>query len=253
MMLSRKVAVVTGATSEIGQAIAVRLATEGAAVAVTGNTAAKVEATAAVLKEANARFHAATLDLSTPEVAEQFFAEVQAKLGPTDILVNVAAWRVRSSFLETTYADWRKTFGVCVDSYFYCSMAAARQMLPRKWGRIIHTGSIAGSVLMAPFTAYTAAKGAVHALAKAMAVDLMPHGITVNVMAPGVVETAYTRRNVSPAAMEKRLERIPAGRLATPEDCAAAVVHLCSPDMSYVTGQVLYVDGGFLSAGIIAK
>jgi NAD(P)-dependent dehydrogenase (short-subunit alcohol dehydrogenase family) len=251
MQFAGRVAVVTGATSEIGRAIALRLAAEGAAV--TGNTPAKVEVTAGALKEAGATFQAVAVDLSVPEAVERFFAEVQATFGPTDVLVNGAAWRVRQSFLETTAADWRKTFAVCVDSYFYCGLAAARQMVPRRWGRIIHTGSIAGAVMMAPFAAYTAAKGAVHALAKAMAVDLMPYGITVNVMAPGVVETEYLRKNVTAAAIAKRLERIPAGWLATSEDCAAAVAHLCSPDMNYVTGQILYVEGGFLSAGVLAR
>jgi len=253
MRLAERVAVVTGATSEIGTATALLLAAKGAAVAVSGHTPTKLEAVAGKLEKAGARFHAAPLDLSRPEVVEGFFADVATRLGPVDILVNTAAWRVRQSFLETTAADWRKTFAVCVDSYFLCSLAAARQMAPRGWGRIIHYGSISGSVLMVPFTAYTAAKGAVHMPAKAMAVDLAPHGITVNVVAPGVVETQYVRANLTPLQIEKRLERIPAGRLASPEDCAAAVAHLCSPDMQYVTGQVLYVDGGFLSAGIIAR
>jgi len=247
------VAVVTGVTSEIGRATALRLAAEGAAVAVSGNTPAKLEPVVADLKAAGVKLHAAALDLSRPEPVEVFFAEVARVLGPVDILVNTAAWRRRQPFLETTYADWRRTFEVCVDSYFLCSLAAARQMAPRKWGRIIHYGSIAGSVLMVPFTAYTAAKGAVHALATAMAVDLAPHGITVNVVAPGVVETNYVRDNLTPAQIAKRLERIPANRLASPEDCAAAAAHLASPDMGYVTGQVLYVDGGFLSAGVIAR
>jgi len=253
MSLTGKVAVVTGATSEIGRAIALRLAAEGAAVFVTGNTPAKVEGVAADLQKAGAKFRAAALDLTTPEVVDRFFAEVAEKLGPTDILVNAAAWRVHDPFLETTYAGWRRTFEVCVDSYFLCSQAAARQMVPRKWGRIIQIGSIAGSVLMMPFTAYTAAKGAVHAMAKAMAVDLALHGITVNVVAPGVVETRYTRTYLRPEQIQKRLERIAMGRLASPEDCAAAVAHLVSPDMGYVTGQILYVDGGFLSAGVIAR
>jgi len=253
MTLEGKTAVVTGVTSDIGRAIALRLAAEGAAVAVTGNTPVKVERVAKALESAGARFFAEPLDLSAPETVEQFFARVAERFGPTGILVNGAAWRVRSSFLETTYADWRKTFAGCVDSYFYCSLAAARQMVPRKWGRIIHLGSIAGSVMMAPFAAYTAAKGAVHALAKAMACDLAPYGITVNVVAPGVVESPYLRANVTPEAIGKRLERIPMGRLASVEDCAAAVAHLASADMDYVTGQILYVDGGFLSAGVIAK
>lgn len=253
MNLSGKVAVVTGVTSEIGRATALRLAAEGAAVAVTGHTPAKLDKVSADLQKAGAKFQAAALDLSRPETVEGFFAEAARALGPVDILVNTAAWRVRQPFLETTYADWRRTFEVCVDSYFLCSLTAARQMVPRKWGRIIHYGSISGSVMMVPFAAYTAAKGAVHALAKAMAVDLAPHGITVNVVAPGVVETQYVRANLTPAQIQKRLERIPAGRLASPEDCAAAVVHLAAPDMGYVTGQVVYVDGGFLSAGVIAK
>jgi 3-oxoacyl-[acyl-carrier protein] reductase len=253
MKLAGKVAVVTGATSEIGRATALRLAAEGASVAVTGNTPAKVDGVVADLRAAGARFHAAALDLSSPETVERFFAEVADRLGPTDILVNTAAWRVRQPFLETTYGDWRRTFDVCVDSYFYCSLAAARQMVPRKWGRIILYGSIAGTVMMVPFAAYTAAKAAVHGLMKAMAVDLAPHGITVNVVAPGVVETQYLRTNVTEPQISKRLERIPMGRLASPEDCATAVAYLVAPDMGYVTGQILYVDGGFLSAGVIVR
>ena len=253
MKLAGKVAVVTGATSEIGRATALRLAAEGASVAVTGNTPAKVDGVVADLRAAGARFHAAALDLSSPETVERFFAEVADRLGPTDILVNTAAWRVRQPFLDTTYGDWRRTFGVCVDSYFYCSLAAAKQMAPRKWGRIILYGSIAGTVMMVPFAAYTAAKAAVHGLMKAMAVDLAPHGITVNVVAPGVVETQYLRTNVTDAQISKRLERIPMGRLASPEDCATAVAYLVAADMGYVTGQILYVDGGFLSAGVIAR
>ncbi len=253
MNLSGKVAVVTGATSEIGHATALRLAAEGAAVAVTGHTVAKLDRVDADLRRGGAKLHAAALDLSQPATVDGFFAEVAGALGPVDILVNTAAWRVRQPFLETTYAEWRRTFEVGVDSYFLCSLAAARQMVPRQWARIIHYGSISGSVMMVPFAAYTAAKGAVHALAKAMAVDLAPHGITVNVVAPGVVETQYVRANLTPAQIQKRLERIPAGRLASPEDCAAAVAHLTAPDMGYVTGQVVYVDGGFLSAGVLAK
>jgi NAD(P)-dependent dehydrogenase (short-subunit alcohol dehydrogenase family) len=253
MTLAGKVAVVTGVTSELGRAIALRLAAEGAAVGVTGNTPAKVEAVAADLREAGARFHSAALDLTTPEVVEGFFADVANALGPTDILVNGAAWRAPDSFLEMTYAGWRRTFDVCVDSYFLCSLTAARQMAARKWGRIIHIGSVSGAVLMVPFVAYTAAKGAVDALAKSMAVDLAPHGITVNVVAPGVVESQYVRSHLRPEQIQKRLDRIPMGRLATPEDVGAAVAHLASPELGYVTGQILYVDGGFLSAGVIAR
>ena len=138
--LSGRVAVVTGVTSPIGQAIALRLAAEGAAVAVTGHTPAKLDRVTQALTAAKARHFAKALDLSVPETVESFFARVDERLGPVDILVNGTAWRARQSFLETTSADWRKTFAGCVDSYFYCSQAAARRMVPRKWGRIIHIG-----------------------------------------------------------------------------------------------------------------
>lgn len=253
MNLSGKVAVVTGVTSEIGHATALRLVAEGATVAVTGNTPAKLDKVVADLRGAGAQFHAAALDLSRPEAVEGFFAEVARRLGPVEILVNTAAWRKPQPFLETTYADWRRTFEVSVDSYFLCSLAAARQMVPRRWGRIILYGSVSGAVLMAPFPAYTAAKGAVHALVTAMAVELAPYGITVNAVSPGPVETHYVRTNLSPEAIQRRIDRIPAGRLATPEDCAAAVAHFAAPDMGYVTGQILYVEGGFLSAGVLAR
>ncbi len=253
MSLTGKVSVITGATSPLGQAIALRLAAEGAAVAITGHTPAKLEGVVMALRQAGVECMAEALDLTVPETVEAFFGRVAERLGPADILVNGTAWRIRATFLETTPEDWRKTFAGCVDSYFYCSHAAARQMIPRKWGRIVNIGSIAGEVLMAPFAAYTAAKGAVHALTKAMACDLAPHGITVNVVAPGVVESPYTRTNVSPEGLAKRLERIPMGRLGAPEDCAAAVAKLVAPDMDYITGQCLYVDGGFLSAGVIVR
>jgi 3-oxoacyl-[acyl-carrier protein] reductase len=253
MMLSGKVAVVTGVTSPIGQAIALRLAAEGAAVAVTGHTVAKVEQVAEALTQAKARFMAEALDLTAPETVDGFFARVAERLGPTDILVNGTAWRVRATFLEITPADWRKTFAACVDSYLYCSLAAARQMAPRKWGRIVNIGSVVAEAYNAPFTAYAAAKGAIHSLTRAMACDLAPHGITVNVMAPGVIESPYTLTNISPEALAKRKERIPMGQLGKPEDCAAAVAKLVAPDMSYITGQIFYVDGGFLSAGVIVR
>ena len=251
--LTGKVAVVTGVTSPLGHAIALRLAAEGAAVAVTGRTPEKLERVTQALQNADVRCMAEALDLTSPETVDGFFQRVAERLGPTDILVNGAAWRVRQSFLETTPADWRKTFAGCVDSYFYCSLAAARQMVPRHWGRIIHIGSITGSVLMVPFTAYTVAKAAVNGLATAMAVDLGPHGITVNVVAPGVVESPYVRENLTPEQIEKRLERIPRGRLATAGEVAAAVAHFASPDMGYVTGQVLFVDGGFLNSGVLTR
>ena len=159
MTLTGKVAVVTGVTSPLGQAIALRLAAEGAAVAVTGHTPAKVEKVAEALEQANAKFMAEALDLTVPETVEAFFMRVAERLGPTDILVNGTAWRVRATFLETTAADWRKTFAGCVDSYFYCSLAAAKQMAPRKWGRIVNIGSIVAEAYNVPFAAYTAAKG----------------------------------------------------------------------------------------------
>ena len=117
----------------------------------------------------------------------------------------------------------------------------------------MNIGSIVAEAYNVPFAAYTAAKGAVHSLTKAMACDLAPHGITVNVMAPGVIESPYTLTNVSPEALAKRLERIPMGRLGKPEDCAAAVAKLVAPDMDYITGQIFFVDGGFLSAGVIVR
>ncbi len=106
---------------------------------------------------------------------------------------------------------------------------------------------------MAPFTAYTAAKAAVNGLATAMACDLGAYGITVNVVAPGVVESPYVREHLTPEQITKRLERIPTGRLATPAEVAAAVAHFASPDMGYVTGQILFVDGGFLNAGVLTR
>lgn len=253
MGLTGKVAVIAGATSEIGRAVALRLSAEGASVAVAGRTKEKVDRLKEELYRAGAKCHASVLDLSRPTEVDRFFADLKQVMGPADILVNMAAWRVPQTTLETTFSDWKRTFEACVDSYFLCSVAAARHMIPHKQGRIILFGSVAGSVMMAPFAGYTAAKGAVHAMAKAMAVDLAPFGITVNVVAPGPVETKYFRTHVTAEGIQKRIERMPMGRFATPEDCASVVAHLVAEDMGYVTGQIVYVDGGFLSVGSLAR
>jgi NAD(P)-dependent dehydrogenase (short-subunit alcohol dehydrogenase family) len=249
--LKGRIAVVTGATSEIGTAIAIALAEEGARLALTGRSPEKLQAVVEQVSRAGDRPIAEPLDLSDPSVIGPFFDRVEDRLGPVDILVHVAAWRKPDPFLEVDYADWQQTFRVSVDSAFLCGQAAARQMVPEAHGRILFIGSVSGVVYMHPFPAYTAAKGALHALTKALAVELAPHGITVNEIAPGPVDTAYLRANLSPGAVQQRVDRIPAGRLASPEDCARAVLHLASDDTGYITGQTIYVDGGFLSAGVV--
>ena len=251
MSFTGKTAVVTGATCEIGTAVALALADSGAKLALTGRTPEKLAAVVERFASAGEEPMAEALDLSVPENVDRFFAQVEERLGPVDILVNIAAWRKPGAFVDTEFRDWKRTFEVSVDSAFLCSQAAARQMIPKASGRIILLGSVSGAVYMHPFPGYSAAKGAVHTLTKALAVELAPHGITVNEVAPGPVDTAYLRSNVSEEAYQQRIDRMPVGRLASPDDCARAVIHLAADDMDYVTGQTLFVDGGFLSAGVV--
>ncbi len=246
--LTGHVAFVTGGGSGIGRAVCTRLAHEGAAVAVVDVVADTARETAALLCEEGAAAIPVIADVSSAAGVQSAVEEAWNALGPVDILVNNAGIMGYRPFLRLTEADWDRTMGVNAKGVFLCSQEVARRLVKaRRPGTIINLSSIVSEVAIEFQSHYAASKGAVRMLTRAMALELAPHGITVNAIAPGVVETAMTADLLAdPAVAEATLPLIPLGRAARPDEVAGAIAFLASDDARYMTGSTLLFDGGYL-------
>jgi 2-deoxy-D-gluconate 3-dehydrogenase len=247
--LDRKVALVTGAASGLGAAIAVALAQAGATVACHGNRRAAT-ATAAAIGERAAAFQA---DLSTTGGAAELFAAVKQTYGRVDILVNNAGTIVRGAAEDVTLEDWQTVLQVNLTAVFQLSQLAAKDMMARAKPGAVSTGKIVNTASLLSFQggirvpAYTASKGGVAQLTKALANEWAPKGIQVNAIAPGYFATTNTEALQADETRNRQiLERIPAGRWGQPEDLVGAAVFLSSAASNYVTGTVVTVDGGWM-------
>lgn len=238
--LTGKIALVTGATGGIGAAIARALHAQGATVALSGRRAAELEALAA---ELGGRTLVAPADLADPAAAPALVETVEKALGGLDILVNNAGLTKDMLALRMGDADWQAVIDVDLSAPFRLSRAALRGMMKKRWGRIINIGSIIGTSGNAGQANYAAAKAGLVGMTKALAQEVAPRNVTVNVVAPGYVETPMTDV-LGEAIKAKMVERIPTGRIGRPEDVAAAVVFLASPEAGWTTGQTLHVNGG---------
>ncbi len=248
-----RVALVTGGASGIGEAVARRLAAEGARVVIGDIDGARAGALATALAGLGPGALAVRADVSLPADAAMLAKRAAAQWGRLDILVHSAGVGVERSFLETTPEDWRRIIDIDLSGTFYACQAAARAMVPRGYGRIVTLASTAGVRGGTGRAAYGAAKGGVIALTRVMAVELAPHGVTVNALAPGAIETELVKRMHSPETRVVYRAGIPLDRYGTPEETAAAAVFLASDEARYITGEVLAVDGGFLAAGLMHR
>jgi len=242
-----KVALVTGAGDGIGRAIATALAGEGADVVVNDVSAERAEKVAAELRALGRRAAVAVADVSSGPAVEAMFARAVDALGPVDILINNAGIGQRLLALDIAESDWRRIIDVNLTGVFLCAQAAARIMKPRRAGDIVNVASIAGKRISIHGAAhYTAAKAGVIGLTRHLAYEWGPLGIRVNALCPGETLTPLIERIGSPELLEQSRRRTPLGRLATPEDQAAAVLLLLSPRACFITGVALDVDGGML-------
>jgi NAD(P)-dependent dehydrogenase (short-subunit alcohol dehydrogenase family) len=248
MRLEGKSAVVTGAAQGIGRAIAERFLAEGARVVLVDIDTERLRTTAEALPAD--RILTLVLDISRPDAVQEAFAKVEDTFGGLDILVNNAAVSFRSSFLEMPADKWARVLEINLTGTFLCGQAAARIMARRgTGGRIVNMASTSGLRGSTARSAYGAAKGGVINLTRAMAVELGEHGILVNAVAPGPVDTPMA--NHDPEQRRAFLDRMALKRSATPAAVAAAVLFLASDEASFVTGEILSVDGGFNGAGMI--
>jgi len=238
--LSGRTALVTGATGGIGAAIARALHHSGAAVAISGTRAAVLEELKASLGD---RVHVLACNLADPQDVEKLVPAAEAALGSLDILVNNAGITRDGLAMRMKDEDWAAVIDVNLTAGFRLARAAMRGMMKRRFGRIIGVTSVVGVTGNAGQANYAASKAGMIGMTKALAQELAGRAITVNCIAPGFIATPMTDA-LNDKQKEMIIAKVPAGRLGTADDVAAAALYLASNEASYVTGQTLHVNGG---------
>jgi glucose 1-dehydrogenase len=247
MRLQGKRAVVTGSGRGIGRAIAVRFAREGADVVINDlDIQGTARETLAQVEAAGRRGVLIQADLSQADQARRLIDDAVRQLGPLDILVNNAGIEKHAPFVEVTEEDYDEVLHVNLKGAFFTTQAFVRHLLADKRpGKVIHISSVHEELPFPGYASYCASKGGLQLLTRDLAVELGPHGITVNGIAPGAIITEINRSLLDDKPrVERLLKQIPLGRMGQTEDVAAVAAFLASPDADYVTGSTYYVDGG---------
>ncbi len=247
MRLQGKVALVTGAASGIGAATAKRLAREGALVAVNDAKAEGLEAVAGEIRAAGAKALVVPGDVARRADVERMVGETVRAFGRLDILINNAGINRDAMAAKMTEEQWDAVLAVNLKGTFLCAQAALPGMRERGWGRVVNTSSV-GSLGNIGQANYAASKAGVIGLTRTLALEYAKYGVTVNAIAPGPVMTAMLA-GVPDPIKEKIIAQVPAGRIAAPDEIAGVHVFLASDDAAFITGQVIFVDGG-MSVGV---
>jgi len=243
MLLEEKIAVVTGAGQGIGRSIALRLAAEGAHVVVSDVVRETGEAVAKEIEALGRKSAFISCNVAESAQAKTLIEETVNGFGRLDILVNNAGVTRDALAMRMSDEDWDLVLAVNLKGPFHCSRAAMRPMMKQRWGRIINIASVVGVIGNAGQANYSASKGGLIALTKTLARELASRGVTVNAVAPGFIRTKMTEV-LDEKVKDGLMGQIPMGRLGEPEDVAGAVVFLASELASYITGQVIHVNGG---------
>ena len=249
--LAAQTALVTGSNDPdgLGYGIARELIEDGATVYFGCRLGAQVEALTETLKSLGPSARALQVTVSDPACITRAFQQIESEAGRLDILVNNAGDGANCSAFDETAEQWDRIMTANARGPFLCSQAAARLMLPRKYGRIVNISSQAASVAIMNHVAYSSSKAALNMLTKSMALEWAQLGITVNAVAPTYLMTPGTRPHLEHSEFRNSvLARIPVGRVGSIHDIAHAVRFLCHPDSSLITGEVLMVDGGWTLA-----
>ena len=240
-----RVAVVTGGARGIGRAMTRALAAAGAKVVVSGRNQEALDEACAEVVAAGGEAIAVQADVAQEADADRLVEKTLEAFGKAEILINNAGVTRDGLLLRMSDKDWDEVLDTNLKGAFHCTRAFARPMVKQRWGRIVSITSVVGLMGNAGQANYAASKAGLIGLTKAVAKELASRHITVNAVAPGFIDTAMTEA-LGEKAREALTSRIPLGRLGKPEDVAHAVLFLCSEEASYVTGQVLTVDGGMV-------
>ena len=244
MKLEGKVAIVTGATSGMGRATAVLFAKEGAKVVVTGRNEERAQAVVDEIKGNGGEAIYVIVDASNVEDCKKIFDATIEAFGTVDILVNNAGMLSMSPLLEVSIEEWNKVFAVNVTSALYLTQLCAPVMKEKGKGVIVNVASVASYAAHHGFAAYISSKHAMAGLSKSMAWELGPE-IRVNAIEPGAIHTAMVDSIGGPSVLQGMIDNCPCKRVGQPEDIAGAALFLASDDCTFLTGQIIKVDGGF--------
>jgi gluconate 5-dehydrogenase len=247
--LSGRTALVTGSSRGLGYAFAEGLAEAGATVVLNGSNRDRLAAAAAALRDKGHKVHEAVFDVTDEAAIEHAFEQFDAAGIDIDILVNNAGIQLRKSLLDLSHAEWQKVIDTNLTSAFLVGREAARRMIERgRGGKVINIGSLTSEVARATVAPYTAAKGGIKLLTRAMTAEWAESGIQINAIGPGYMLTEMTRSLTDTPSFDAWVkQRTPARRWGLPGELIGTMVYLASPASDFVNGQIIYVDGGMLA------